>query len=356
MKVAMIGSWNTDSGASIHAELLGRAWIEKGVDLTIFSFYKHSFHGTIFTKKEDEDYVTRCFTVYGIPNAEMDTAPIVAADFDIFVVQDLGMIPMKYLLAIFPEIRKKSKTVNVIHDGQLSKRPEFFRFEWDHVVCFDGRYYDFLKEAYAEGKLSVIPYPAYPLKKGNKLQARETLGLARDEKIIFLFGPAAGQAIDAAMVLDRLSEKYDVTLVVVTEIEHVLEEFRHIKPKVKFKMNIIEESLSRDALYKYLHAADCMIYNKYSAAVTVVASTVYQCMGSACPIAARESNYLDSFNEEVLKYGNFYELESALIDVFEKGKRYKRQQEAIVSYLEKNSDNDIADRYLELFSDLLNVK
>ena len=33
MKIAMMGAWNTDSGASIHAELIGRSWIEKGIDL-----------------------------------------------------------------------------------------------------------------------------------------------------------------------------------------------------------------------------------------------------------------------------------------------------------------------------------
>ena len=64
----------------------------------------------------------------------METAPILEADFDIFVVQDLGMLPMDHLLDIFPQIQKKAKMVSVVHDGELSRKPEYFKFDWDHVA------------------------------------------------------------------------------------------------------------------------------------------------------------------------------------------------------------------------------
>ncbi|MFH1310359.1 MAG: hypothetical protein ABIH85_06755 [Candidatus Omnitrophota bacterium] len=355
MKIGMMCAWNTDSGASIHAELIGRSWVEKGIDLKVFSFYRHSFHGTALTKKaeEEESYVKRCFTVYGVPNPEIDIAPILESDFDIFVVEDLGMFPIHQLLAIFPEIRKKAKTVNIIHDGELSTKPEFFNFEWDHVVCFDERYQKFLKEAYPEGKLSIIPYPSFPLKGGNKNKACEKLNLPKDRKIVLLFGQAAEHAINTTMVLDRLSGKYDITLLLVTEVENVLKVFKRIKDKIKFDFQIIEKSPDMELLYEYLYASDCMIYNKESKPTVVVGSTIFQCMGSGCPILALDSNFTYSFNKEIIKHHDFYDLEENLVDVFEKGKKYQEQQKCMRKYLEDYSAEPTAERFLELFEDLL---
>ena len=44
-KIAMMTAWNTDSGVAIHAEPVGKAWIEMGHDLRIFTFLKDDFHG-----------------------------------------------------------------------------------------------------------------------------------------------------------------------------------------------------------------------------------------------------------------------------------------------------------------------
>jgi len=355
MKIAMIGSWNADSGASVHAELVGKKWVEKGIDLKIFTFYRHSFHGTAITKKieEEEDYVTRCFTVYNAPKPEMNIVPILKSDFDIFVAQDLGMIPMQHLLSIFSEVRKKAKTVNVIHDGELSAKPEFFKFIWDQVVCFDERYRDFLKSTYPKGGISIIPYPAVPLNVGDKNAAREKLNLPKEKKIVLIFGQAAEFAVNTTMVLDRLAEKYDIMLILVTELKHVLDKYKNIQDRIKFDLNIIEEFPDSKELYTYLHASDCMIYNKHSKPTVVVGSSVFQCMGSGCPTIALDSNFVYSFNKEVMKYNDFYELEKNLIDVFEEGPKYKKQQKAVRTYLEEKSAGPVADKFLELFEKLL---
>ena len=353
MKIAMMGAWNTDSGASIHAELIGRSWVEKGIDLKVFSFYKHAFHGTALTKKHDEDYVTRCFTAYGFPNTKLETAPILESDFDIFVIEDLGMLPMKELLSVYPEIKKKARTVNVVHDGELSRRADYFKFDWDHVVCFDDRYYDFLKDAYPQGLLSIIPYPSYPLKKGDMVEARKELGLPLEKKIVLLFGQAAEHALNTALVLDRLVDRYDICLVLLTEVESVLHEFRRIQNRVKFDFKVIEKSPDQELLYKYLHASDCMIYNKHYAPVVVVGSTIFQCLGSMCPILARDTNYVYSFDREVIKHRLYYDLEDNLIDVFEKGRKYQIQQKVVEDYLENNAAEPTAEKFLELFEYLL---
>ena len=74
-------------------------------------------------------------------------------------------------------------------------------------------------------------------------------------------------------------DRYDILLLLVTEVEKVLVEFKRIQNRVKFNFNIIEQSPDRELLYKYLHASDCMIYNKHSMSIVVVGSSVYGPMG-----------------------------------------------------------------------------
>lgn len=355
MKIAMIGAWNTGSGASIHAELIGREWVKKGAELSVFSFYDHSFHGKVFTTPPDreEKYVTRCFTKYGDPAPKLDPAGILKGDFDIFVVQDLGMLPIGQLLPIFPEIRKKSRTVNIIHDGEISTKPDFFDFRWDSVVCFDNRYYDFLKKVYPEDIISIIPYPAFPLTKGSRLEARQKLGLTLSKKIVFIFGQAAEHAAEIESVLNKLNNRYDILLVVVAKVEKTLKRFENIKPKTAFDISIIEEAPDMARLYDYLHAADCTVYNKRPISAVVVASTVFQCMGSGCPILALNSNFVHAFKDEVIRYQDDESLEKSIIDVFKEGDKYRKQQKAVEVYLKTNSSEHIAEKFLDLFVKLL---
>ena len=116
MKIAMMSAWNEDSGASTHAELIGREWEKIGHDLKVFSFFTHDFDGTPIVGK-DEDYVIRCFTTSTYEYPYLDPRPILEADFDNFVAQDLGMLPKDCLGKIFHHIQKKSCTLTVIHDN-----------------------------------------------------------------------------------------------------------------------------------------------------------------------------------------------------------------------------------------------
>ncbi|MFH1837072.1 MAG: hypothetical protein ABH862_03025 [Candidatus Omnitrophota bacterium] len=358
MKIAMMGAWNTDSGASIHAELVGREWVKKGIDLKVFSFYRHSFHGTVITKtpEEEEEYVKRCFTVHyesGIPETELDAKPILETDYDIFVAQDIGMLPLKQLLEIFPRIKKKARTINVVHDGTISKRPEFFQLDWDKVVCFDDRYFDFLKEKYPEDKLHIIPYPCSELKRGNKEEARKKLDLPKEKKIVFLFGMMAECGEDITFSLDTLADKYDIMLLLCTKSERALKTFRRIQPKLRIDLNIIEEAPSMDKLYEYLYASDCLVYPKTSKPSVVIASTISQCMGSGCPVIALDSNFVYPLNDEVIKYRDSHEFTEGIIDIFEKGEKYKTQQKAIEEYLKDNSGAAVAEKFIKLFDEML---
>ncbi|MBD3379761.1 MAG: hypothetical protein GF408_04795 [Candidatus Omnitrophica bacterium] len=356
MKIAMMGAWNTDSGASIHAELVGREWVKKGIELKVYTFYRDSYHGTSITAspEEEEEYVTRCFPVY--PHQDIrksDFSGILNSDFDIFITQDLGMLPMKYLLDIFPYVKKKARTVTVIHDNKPSDKPEFFQFAWDKVVCFDDRYFDFLKNKYPEEVISVIPYPAYPKRTGNRERARKELGLPRDKKIVLSFGQAAAYSVDTLMALDRVAKDHDILMLVVSRNSAAIESFGLVKGRPGFELRVLEEFLDHRTLFKYLHASDCLLYNKPASESAVVASTVFQCLGAGCPIVARDSSFVYSFDREVLKYRNYYELEDCVRDVLERGRRFREYQDAFDGYMEENGAHAVAGKFLQLFDELL---
>ena len=137
MNITMMSAWNTDSGVSVHAELIGREWVRMGHRLHLFSFFTSDFHGTAIVG-EDEDYVVRCFTTSSCRERYLDPRPILGSDYEIFIAQDLGMLPKDELANIFHHIRRKASTITVIHDSGPSSDPSFYQFDWDRIVCFDN--------------------------------------------------------------------------------------------------------------------------------------------------------------------------------------------------------------------------
>ena len=91
---------------------------------------------------------------------------------------------------------------------------------------------------------------------------------------------------------------------------------------------------------------------KASKPQVVVSSTIFQCMGSLCPIVAYDSNFVSMFSDEVFKYKNNKELELCLTEIFEQGKKYKKLISSVKKYLQKYSSVQVAQMFKKLFSDL----
>ena len=351
MKIGMMSAWNTDSGASIHAELVGRGWVELDHQLKAFTFYRYAFHGTNITA-EDEEYVVRSFTVSGYSPSELDAVPLLTSDYEVFVVQDLGMLPKDLLGKIYWRIRKRAKTVNVIHDGELSRDPSFYRFEWDAIVCFDERYRNFLSRAYDVDKVHMIPYPCHPINYEDKREKRTKLLLPYDRKIIFAFGPATRHIIELYPHLEEISKRYPILLLIATKNKESVEFFKEKKKEAQFEIEIRETVLDLDSLYDCLHASDLLLYNKRSADHVVVPSTIFQCLGSGCPVVARDSNYVEVFDEEVLKYRDFDEFKEKVEVVFDEGKGYRESKRYAEEYVKRDSGIEVAKKFIKLFKEL----
>ena len=156
MKIAIMAAWNTNSGVAMHAEPIGKALKEMGHTVRVFSFMKNDYHGEGITAK-DEWYVRRCFgTRTG--TQVLDPRPFFEHDYDILLVEDLGMLPVDKFANIIPAIKHKAKIVHVIHENRMCDHSWFYKIDWDKAVYFDHRQ-DFLKKIYPGAEY--IPFPCY---------------------------------------------------------------------------------------------------------------------------------------------------------------------------------------------------
>lgn len=350
MKIAMMSAWNEDSGVSIHAELIGREWVKMGHNLKVFSFFTHDFHGTAIVGK-DEDYVVRCFTTSGSKSPYLDPRPSLEADFDIFVTEDLGMLPKDGLGKIFHHIQRKASTVTIIHDNAPSPDPSFYQFNWDRIVCFDSRYKEFLEKYHPEQKLCLIPFPCMPLRRGDKKAARTKLGLPQDKKIILMFGRRLKEHLPILPLIREVTTHLPCLLLVVSQKE--IEVLKGIKME---EMEIRHESPSTDGLYDYLDASNVLIIHRSPCNGVVVSSMAYQCLGSGCPILASNTNYFETMKDVVITYSDSEEFKANLMDILTEGEKYRASQSALEAFLRLNSAEAVARQYIDLFEIMVEEK
>lgn len=347
MRIAMMSAWNTDSGVAVHAEPLGRAWIKMGHKLTVFTFIKDDFHGEGFTG-EDEEYVVRCFGTQEHTNF-LDPRPILTTDFDIFVVQDLRMLPVEKLAKVFSLIKQRGRTIHIVHENKLPDDVWFYQFDWDKVVYFDQRQ-EFLKEIYPDAKL--IPFPCHEIRRRDKLEAKKGLELPLDKKIIYSFGQR-GYHSYLRNLPDEIKDKA-VLLHVVSKEYQMLEE----ESPPDWMIIRREDVLSREKFNDYLFASDAAIFHKFQSRYhAVVSSTVFQALGHGCPIfVPQQSDFFHFLQNEVIRYGDTPELNRKLIELFEDEQASQTVQDAAEGFVSMNSPEKIAKRYIELFTEVLRAK
>jgi len=351
MKIAMMTPWNATCGVSVHAELVGREWVKAGHELEVFA----PVNDEMRTGIKDEEFVTRCWTVdrgatKGIIEHYLDPEPFLNADYEFFVVQDLEITPMRELLKIWPQIKKRAKTIWVTHESSLVPYPEFYLFDFDAIVCFDERYWRLLRQKFPEEKIHVISFPCHPWLLGHKEEARQRLSLPQDKKVIFVYGLSIPFRLYPIPAVAELARTYDLLYLAISarEEERLLRLFRE-------RYDFLETrhcTLALNELYTYLHAADALlIYNK--SPDIVISSMVYLCLGSGCPILINEGRYTEDLGEEVLKYRDFDELKEILAQVF-RGR--KPNQEAIEKFIAERSAPRVASLFIDLGQNLTKEK
>lgn len=355
MKIGLMTRWNAPSGQSSHAEPIGHAWLKMGHELKVFA---PKGLDMALLCREDEPFVHRCFMqdVWGQREREnyfFDPRPFLEEDYEIFLMEMAYLMPMAEVLEVFPQIRKKAKTVLVVHETGLPSDPDWYRFEWDRIVCFDERYKAFLAQAFPEDRISILPFPCHPPLYGDRNEARLRLGLPLDKKIVFAYGfNLIRTHMGFLPVIENLSRDYPVLLVFVTH---------HDAASVDLppKFLIVRDELPTTAgLYTYLHASDVYVHyvrgDEFKTQGVGVSSSVATCLGAGRPVLVPSyCNFFDLSGEEVIKYGDRNQLEQRLRDVFEDAPYIKENLLAAEQYATRNSGSAIARRFLDLFNGLL---
>ncbi len=348
MKVGMMCLWNAANGPSIHAELIGKAWVDLGHELTVFSAIRHPDARP--TYQRDEDFVIRHFSVEEvIPYTRavfFDSSPLLHEEYDVFVAQNLERLPAEKLLELFPKIKQQAVTVQVVHEGKAPEDPLYYQFDWDAIVCFDQRYREYLVKSFPSEKIRMIPYPCHHPKYGDKREARRKLGFPFEDKIIFSFGFRSQDITSVLPALEELTKDYSLRYVIMANPESDVGTLQEASRKFKF-VDIQVRALSLEELYTHLHASDVLLIHRESSKKyhAVVSSSVCQVLGSGCPILFHESNYVEHHGDEIVKYRDFEEMNAKLVDLFEN----KFDLSKVEAYLRLHRAEKIAERYLELF-------
>jgi hypothetical protein len=352
MRIGMMCLWNAANGPSIHAELVGRAWVKLGHQLRVFSAKKHPDARPTFQK--DEGFVIRHFSVEEvIPVTRatyFDPSPLLKEEYDVFVAQNVERLPAEKLLGVFPEIKRKAVSVQVVHEGKAPEDPLYYKFDWDAIVCFDQRYKDYLVKSFPAEKIHMISYPYHLLELGDKGKAREKLGLPLEEKIVFSFGFRPKDIVSVLPVLKDVAEEYPLRYVIVANTESEVGELHEAKKKYDF-IDLQVKSLPLDELYTYLHASDALLINRESSQKykAVVSSSVCQVLGSGCPILFHDSNFVELHGDEIVKYRNFEDMKARLIDIF--GGKFNLNK--VKAFLKEHNAENIAKEFVLLFEKLM---
>jgi len=172
--------------------------------------------------------------------------------------------------------------------------------------------------------------------------------LPQDRKIIFNYGLGVFRHLHLLPTVERLSKRYPILFLTLTDVEDWFELFAGLETKYSF-LETRRGPVSTEELYTYLHASDALIIHKDTAAAVVVSSTAYLCLGSGCPILAHDTNFFETLGKEVIKYRSLEELTGRLGDVFEGRENVAQTLEAAEKYVQKNSGWEIGRRFVELF-------
>lgn len=369
LKIIIMGSWNTDGGVSRHTTPLVEWLIEHGYKIKVFTHHKECTHGYPLDV-EDEEFVYRCFTLPGkkIPrrtsfDAELLLNTVEQEGYNIFLAEDLGMLPMEELLEVFPRIKGGTKTILLNHDN-IAKPDDspFWKFEWDAIANFLPQQNRFMKKHYPLEKIHCIEFPAYEQSRANIKKSCGKMNLPTDRNIILTFGEYnMVDFLPAVCVMKKDDPSIFLLALVYNE-----------ELKIKLKMQIAEmkkiysdigydeiriENSSWQRRRDYVHASKIVIFDKGEGVMgsgAILSSSAYQIIGWGTPILARDNFFFSPFRDgELLKYKNDSEFtECVRIHIHDDNKREKiiaRANEFAINH----SPGKTASLFLKLFNGLI---
>jgi len=338
MKIAIMTTWNTEDGASIHSKALVTQWQKMGHKVTVFSFVKKKDGSESFTD-EDGREIIRCFD-----NDRIDPIPILNTEHDVFVVEDLRTLPITELSKIFPMISSRSRTVHIVHEQSLPERTWFYQLLWDKVIYYDVNQV-FLKDIYPDAEY--VPFPCFPLRTGDKQKYRTRLHLPQEKKIIFVFCQRGYEPYitslpervrDKAVLLFVTPKGYDLTSKLAEKENTIIRE---------------EGTLTIDKFDEYLFASDAVVLHKMKNRYhNIISGLIFQLIGAGCPILIPQiSEFFRHLEDEIIYYGDIEDLNNKICELLEHEQPEVLEKAEV--FVRMNDSEKIAQLYIDLFTRIL---
>lgn len=358
MRIGIMTTWNVCCGIFAHAQLICREWVKMGHEVVVFAPVNERGKKSVPLDVEDESFVYRNWEMYRYGDRisddneldlYFDPEPILREDFDVFVVEKPSSTPLGKLCKIFPKIRSKASTIAVLHEGRRIANRSFYKVIFDVYTLFDERYARLFNGLLPFDRTFIVPFPCHPVVEGDVMEARKRLGLPLDEdlKIVLTYGIRFKYLYEILPVLKKLSKKYKLMFLMLSKHAESVDIGTKITKQYDFTVFRCEAP-SIERLYTYLHASDAVLFHREPADGYIpVSSTVCLCLGALRPILCPDINFFETFEDEVIKYSNFKELEERLEDVFE-NRGVDRVLRAAKRYVDENSAERVAQRLLEL--------
>jgi len=338
MKIAIMTAWNTEDGAAIHSKALVTQWQKMDHKVTVFSFIKKKDSSERFTD-EDGREVIRCFD-----NGYIDPIPILNTEHDVFVVENLRMLPVNELSKIFPLISSRSRTVHIVHEQSLPEKTWFYQLLWDKVIYYDANQ-EFFKNIYRDAEY--VPFPCFPLRKGNKQKYRTRLDLPQEKKIIFVFCQRGYEPYITSLP-ESIKDK--AILLFVTPKGSA------ITSKLEGKKNIIireEDTLTISKFDEYLFASDAVVLHKMKSRYhNIMSALIFQLIGAGCPIFIPQiSEFFRQLKDEIINYADIEDLNNKICELFEHEQPEMLERAEV--FVRMNGAEKIAQLYIDLFTNIL---
>jgi len=351
MRIAIFSRWNATCGISLHAELLGREFINLGHEILVFAPYVNSanrwWHHKII--KDDEDYVIRCYyendPIEGT-SGRVDEDKILQHKFDVLLVESDRCIPYRSVEKLVSKLRGKCPVILVIHEG-LKEHIQYSDLSiFDAIVVFDNRYINEVIGNGKHGNIHIIPYPCHPP------VSRKRRAFGEDLIKFFSFGRQPINEYD----------DYINTLSWLDKLLHL--RFRYLVIRsdqpLPYKASWLIQNTGRlptSEIYKILQDVDVHFIPKANTRKVVVSSTFYQTVGSLTPIIAPYTRHFEAIPKingmkPIILYRNIEELKSVVIKIIEDNKFRRKIIDTMRKFALKNSSRIIAQKFLILFESL----
>ncbi len=359
-KIAVLSRWNATCGISMHAELIVNEFLKKNYDIIVFAPTRESankwWHHKII-RKEDEDFVIRCYKEVD-PNGKggkIDKNLILSEDFDVFIVESYASIPYKEIEEMLPKIKKKSRTIVIIHEGCRDHIKYSSLDIFDAVVVFDDR---FIKEIVGSmcspEKIHIVPYPCIYDEEYVRRRKKEINKEKGNEITFFSFGrQPISEYNDYINALKKLRRKYNLTYKIVRS-----NGLLSVKEPWIYQ---ISDRPNTEEIYKYLENADVHLLPKGKTRYVVVSSTLCQCLSSLCPTVVPNTRHfetLPSINgvKPAVIYNDVQDLVKKIERLIEDSEYRTKVLEAAEIYARENSAKRVVKMLENLFKILISEK